>query len=128
MRKLLIQTISLAFACMLCYSCSSKQSPVNELEDLAYELSENADSYDADEWQEVIEKYQKIEEDLNNYEYTDEELKEIGRLKGKCFAAFTKSSAKILKGAVHNWQMQMEGASEEMEDALKDIENIFSEE
>ena len=35
-----------------------------------------------------------IEEELSKYEYTDEELKEIGRIKGQILAKMAKSAVK----------------------------------
>lgn len=108
-------------------SCSSKQSPVDDLEELSVELEEESEDYSESDWENVAAKYAKIEEDLQKYEYTDEELKAIGKLKAKCLKSIAKSSAKNLKKQWHDIQMQMEGASDELQDAAKEFEKIFDE-
>lgn len=112
---------------MTMISCSNKQSAVDDLRDLSVELQDNSENYDSNDWQEVAEKYAKIEKDLNKYEYTDEELKEIGRLKGRCIAAITRSSMKNIGRMVHGYQKQIEGASEELEGLAEEFENMFEE-
>lgn len=112
-------------AVILCCSCSSKQSPINDLEDLAFELKENSEGYSQSDWEKVAVRYSEIEEQMQQYEYTDEELKEIGKLKAQCFKAIVHSSAKNIKKQMRNFQMQMEGASEEMEGAFEEFEDMF---
>ena len=43
----------------------------------------------------LIHIFTEIEEELSKYEYTDEELKEIGRIKGQILAKMTKSAVKM---------------------------------
>ena len=64
-------------------SCDSKETPVNELDDLIEEISENSKEYSDEEWEEATLQYQQIESDLEKHhsEYTDAELKEIGKKK-----------------------------------------------
>lgn len=46
--------VLLAFATLL-FSCSSKQTPINELSDLAEEISENGNNYSDEEWSGAME-------------------------------------------------------------------------
>ena len=127
MRKIIVTTLFASAILFMISSCSSKQTPVNQLEDFATELQENGENYSGDDWEKAIADYSKIEEDLQQYDYTDEELKEIGKLKAKCFKAFAKSSAKILKSQMHNIKMQLDGASEEMESSMDELKGAFDE-
>lgn len=106
-------------------SCSSKQNPVDKLEDLVEDLQEESEEYSSKDWERLAQTYAEIEQDLQKYEYTDEKLKEIGKLKAKCFRSFAKSSAKALKSTMHNFKMQLDGASGEFEDALDEFKDIF---
>lgn len=117
--------ITALFAVILCCSCSSKQDPITDLEDLAFELKENSEDYSQSDWEKAAVKYSEIEEQMQQYEYSDEELKQIGKLKAQCFKAIAKSTGKALKNQMHNLQMQLEGASEEMEGALDEFGDIF---
>ena len=127
MKKIFSISFVILFFVTLFFSCSSKQTPVDRLEDLVEELQSESEDYTTEDWEDFAQKYAKIEEDLQQYDYTDEELKEIGKLKAKCFRAITKSSAKIMKSKMHDIKMQLEGASEEIEDALGDFKDIFEE-
>lgn len=124
MNRILSFSLTLIFA-MVLGSCSSKQDPVNELEELAYELKENSADYSQEDWEDVAVRYAEIEEDLQRNEYTDEELKRIGKLKAQCFRAIIRSSANSFKSLMHNMHMQMEGASEELNGTLEEVNEIF---
>lgn len=124
--KKLLSLVTLILLIFLC-ACSSKQDPVNKLEDLVEELQDESEDYSPKDWERLAQTYAEIEQDLQKYEYTDEELKEIGKLKAKCFRSFAKSSAKALKSTMHNFKMQLDGASEEIEDALDEFKDIFDE-
>lgn len=104
------------FAVVLCCSCSSKQGPINDLEDLAFELEENSEDYSQSDWEEAAIRYSEIEEQMEQYEYTDEELRQVGKLKAKCLKSIAKSSGKILREQIHSVQMQLQGAFDEIED------------
>lgn len=106
-------------------TCSSKQSPVDDLTELSYKLQEDSENYSSKDWESAITKYAQIEKDLQQYEYTDEELKEIGRLKAKCAKAMMKSSGKLLKSQFHILEMQLEGASEELEGAFDEFIDVI---
>ena len=124
MNKLFLHSLMMLFAVIIT-SCSSKQDPINELEELAYELKENSADYSREDWEDVSVRYAEIEENLQRNEYTDEELKRIGKLKAQCFRAIIRSSANSFKSLMHNMHMQMEGASEELNGTLEEVNEIF---
>ena len=124
MNRILSFSLTLIFAMVLA-SCSSKQSPVNELKSLAKDLTENSTEYSSEDWENAITKYAEIEQELQQNTYSDEELKMIGKYKAQCLRAVAKSSASILKKQMHDYKMQMEGASEEMEGIVNDMSDIF---
>lgn len=124
MNRILSFSLTLIFAMVLA-SCSSKQSPVNELKSLAKDLTENSAEYSSEDWENAINKYAKIEQELQQNTYSDEELKMIGKYKAQCLRAVAKSSASILRKQMHDYKMQMEGASEEMEGIVNELNDIF---
>lgn len=109
-------------------SCSSKQGPIDDLEELATELTENSENYNQEDWENAATQFSEIEKELQNYEYTDEELKQIGKLKAKCGRAMMKSAVKSTKSMIHDFKMQMEGAAEEMESMSEEFLDIFGDE
>ena len=71
-------SIIILLTAFLIASCDSKETPVNELDDLTEEISENSKEYSDEDWEEATLQYQQIEADLEKHhsEYTDAELKE----------------------------------------------------
>lgn len=106
-------------------ACSNKQTPINDLADLANELQEAPASYTQENWEKAARELELIEEELSQYqsEYTDNELREIGRLKGICVAAFTKHSINTFTGEVENMMKQAEGFWEGFTKEIEDSED-----
>ena len=105
-------------------SCNSKQTPMNRLANLTEEIQKNAQDYTKEDWKAFAEELELIENDMDQYmsEYTDEELKEIGRLKGICFAQFTKHSIKTFKNGLENVMKEAEGLIEGFTQGFEDNE------
>lgn len=111
MKKILF--ICLVFGLMFSFTaCNSSQSAINDLETLLHEIETNYQSYTDEDWENMSISYSTIEEELAKYEYTDEELKKIGRLKGKCMGYLTKRSLKDLKKQIKDLTKEFEGGIE----------------
>ena len=122
MKKLLL--ICLAFILLMgITSCDSSQSAIKDLEVLLNEIEENYQSYTDEDWEAMSLSYSAIEEELANYEYTDEELKEIGRLKGKCMGYLTKQSLKNLEKQIKDLTKELEGGIEGFLEVLSNDNN-----
>lgn len=97
------------FLCLL--SCSTRQGPIRTLADLTEEVQTNGSNYSEENWRAVAKELDAIESEMQQYkgEYTDEELKEIGRLKGILLAQYTKYSIKSIKNGVESTIKEVEG-------------------
>ena len=73
------------FAMLFVTACSGPQTPVKELRSIVDEIEKNYDSYTDEELGDVITQLEAIEKEMEQYEYTDEELREIGRLNGRAY-------------------------------------------
>lgn len=100
--------VSLVF-CL--FACTTKMGPIGNLADLTEEVQANGSNYSAEDWNAVSNELDAIENEIEQYrdEYSDEELKEIGRLKGILLAQYTKYSIKSIKGGVENAITEAEG-------------------
>ena len=122
MKKLLL--ICLAFILLMgITSCDSSQAAIKDLEVLLNEIEENYQSYTDEDWEAMSLSYSAIEEELAKYEYTDEELKEIGRLKGKCMGYLTKQSLKNLEKQIKDLTKELEGGIEGFLEVLSNDNN-----
>ena len=92
-------------------SCNSKQTPINDLSDLSEEIKDDGAEYSQDDWEKAAQEFEMIAQELKRYksEYTDEELREIGRLEGICLAYFTKQSLHTLNNDIKNAIKETEG-------------------
>lgn len=106
--------ISLSFiASLLLTACHSKNDPMNELNALTEQLSEDTSDYTEEDWETVGNQLEVIDAEIEQYrdQYTDEEMKEIGRLKGKCAGLIAKKT--------------MNSATQKLEDISKQAEGMI---
>ena len=111
-KKLQILTISFCMSLVFCLvACSTKQEPIRDLSALAEEVQTNGSNYSENDWSVIAQELDAIERKMEQYkgEYTDEEIKEIGRLKGILLAHYTKYSVKSIKKGVENAMKEAEG-------------------
>ena len=69
-------------------SCQTKQSALTQLENFSYELRDNGEYYNVDDWKKAANKFQKIRNNISKHDYTPAERKEIGQLEGDCAKYF----------------------------------------
>lgn len=93
-------------------SCETSKTPVEHLSSLVEEVEDKYDEFTDEDWENIASEYEKIEEELSKYDYTDEELKEIGKMKGKVLAKMAKSAVKDFSKQIEDWSKQIEGGLE----------------
>lgn len=119
MNKLFFTCVS--FLMLFCLSsCDPSQSAIKDLESLTNDIEANSQSYTEEDWQNVDNSFTAIETELSKHEYTDEELKEIGRLKGRYMALRAKQSVKDFEKQVKDISKEIEGGIEGFIDALSE--------
>ena len=101
-------------SCFLFSSCDKKQAAIDSLEDFSEELKENSNEYSVEEWEESIAEYQQIVEKLEQYDYSDEDLKKIGKYKTRCLKAIVNNTILKVSDKIHRTTKQLEGALEEL--------------
>ena len=104
-------------------SCDSSQSAIRDLEVLLNEIEANYQSYSEEDWENMSLSYSVIEEELAKHEYTDEELKEIGRMKGRCLGYLTKQSIKEIEKQLEDFGKELEGGIEGFLEILSNENN-----
>ena len=104
-------------------SCDSSQSAIRDLEVLLNEIEANYQSYSEEDWEIMSLSYSAIEEELAKHEYTDEELKEIGRMKGRCLGYLTKQSIKEIEKQLEDFGKELEGGIEGFLEVLSNGNN-----
>ena len=118
MRHLILVCVSILLIVGLA-SCNPGQSTINDLESLVIKVEREHETFTEEEWSEVSMTYSEIERVIANYEYSDEQLKEIGRLKGKYLGYQTQHS-------MNNMEKQIKNAAKEVEGAIEGFVDVFS--
>ena len=117
MRKLSLFTITIM---LIIASCSDKKTDVlNDFEAFTEELVSNYKDYTQDDWDVAQNQFGQINEELEQYDYSDEELNRIGELKGQCFAVFAKHTASNLKNTIQRVGKEVEGFLDGFTEGLK---------
>ncbi len=120
--KRLLQVILLMIACQLCLSsCSS--DPISRLRSLCEVIDEEGSSFNGEDWEGVIAEFEEIQEELAEGTYSQEELKEIGRLEARFYV---KAGSKLGGSYMRGVKSEIEGIIEELDNT--DFEQIMKEE
>jgi tetrahydromethanopterin S-methyltransferase subunit G len=100
-------------------SCNNVQSRLDKAEkDIEY-AEQNKEKMTANDWSALEKKMQELESDLeqNRDKYTDEQVKEIGKLQGRYFAVAVKKGINDFQESVKDLGNQMEGFIEGITDS-----------
>lgn len=106
-------------------SCSDRLTPINKLRRLADDIRLKGPNYGMYDWERAKERYVRINNGLNKYEYTDEEWNEIGLLKGKCMGYFIRgvfesTEKKAKKGHAGQLEGILKGFNESLGDDYRE--------
>lgn len=110
--KKCIHLFLLLIVTVLLSSCSTRRSAINNLESLVERVEEKGVTYDLDEWEGVIKEYALIERALAKHEYSVEEHKAIGELKGRLLGCSTRSVILNSKEKIDKINSQIDGGVE----------------
>jgi chromosome segregation ATPase len=100
-------------------SCNNVQSRLDKAEKGIEYAEQNKEEMTAKDWSVLERKMQELESDLeqNRDKYTDEQVKEIGKLQGRYFAVAVKKGINDFQESVKDLGNQMEGFIEGITDS-----------
>ena len=129
-------------------SCQSREEKViSKLDSLSERIEKDGSNFDADDWEEAIEDFADIHKEMQDCEFTKEQLRELGKKEGKVSAILAKEGSKALgrefknflgnfgafakgfkEGAEENVSEEdFNDVEEELKSTLKDIEDEWKE-
>ena len=129
-------------------SCQSREEKViSKLNSLSERIEKDGSNFDADDWEEAIEDFADIHKEMQDCEFTKEQLRELGKKEGKVSAILAKEGSKALgrefknflgnfgafakgfkEGAEENVSEEdFNDVEEELKSTLKDIEDEWKE-
>ena len=115
-------------------SCAKWQAQhqINALESLVEKVENHASDFTRSDWEKTSAKYEDICQKINQCEYTNEQLQEIGRLKARYYVAYAKGSLSgggLLNGLMHEAagavDELMKDLEEEKDEALQELNAMF---
>ena len=126
-----MKNLNFYFCLLLCVfvfvACENKQTPIKKLEKLNRTIVQESESFTDQDWETAIAEYEQIEQELSMYNYTDEELRMIGRMKGRLWAKISKEyinkTAEGIDFYIKMFEGAIEGFMEELGSSLDDFED-----
>ena len=93
--KFIITALVTSALCLT--SCKSREEKViNKLDNLSERIERNGSKFDAEDWEEAIEDFADIHEEMQDCEFTKEQLRELRKKEGKVSAIIAKEGSKAL--------------------------------
>ena len=102
------------FAFLLLSACSNRQDAIDDLRTLVEDIRQNGKDYTAEQWADAEGIYETVCDDLEQYEYTQDEQTEISKLKGQYAAHLAQYKAQEGMGLVKDILDRVQGAVEEL--------------
>ncbi len=103
---------------LLFVACNPSESAKNDLQKFTERIEQKSDKWSDAEWDDALAYYSEMCQTIDRYDYSEEELREIGKLKGRCMAKFYKHSFDEGARDVHDAFIELGGAMEELFDAF----------
>ena len=122
MKKLtsFLLVVILALTMTSCADMMAKRQ-ISKLESLVERVEQKGADYTNQQWSDVSAEYDRICDKMAQYKYTDEQLQEIGRLKGRYYAARVKNAGGLFNGLFQ----QMSGVVDGILDGVGNVVDGF---
>ena len=99
-------------------ACNPSQMAVDDLQKFTERIETKSDRWSDADWDDAVMYYSELCQTIERYDYDDEQLHEIGELKGRCMAQFYKHSFDDATKGVHDAFIELGGAIEGLLDGL----------
>lgn len=119
MKKILVLLLGV-FALV---SCDPSEQAYRDLLSFTEDLEKNGATYTQEDWENASLEYEAIEQNMSKLNFTDEQLREIGKLKGRCAVQLTKYSIKKTQQDLSNFLLEAEGF---MQSITEELDNVSS--
>ncbi|MEE0973273.1 MAG: hypothetical protein U0L34_04020 [Paludibacteraceae bacterium] len=124
MRKLICIVTGILMLLVFASCTTPEEKSLRSLQELYQDLEQNHENYTLEDWDKAQAEYELLSTQIKGYQYTDEQLVEIGRLQGKCAAYLTKGYFKRLERGIIQATGAIKGYMEGMEQMTPDSSSI----
>lgn len=98
--------------------CNPSQMAVDDLQKFTERIETKSDRWSEADWDDAAMHYSELCQTIERYDYNEEQLREIGKLKGRCLAQFAKHSFDEGTKGLHDSFIELGGAIEGLLDGL----------
>lgn len=125
MRKIIGLTLFLMATTLFLGSCKAHEERVmDRLDNLAEKIQKNGEKWDADQWADALEELEDIHYDMEDCEFTPEQLRALGRVEGRLtMIIMTEGAKKLGEGLIPF----IEGAGSFMKGYKEGAESAYDE-
>ena len=120
MKKLFVFLLMMGLASFMMSCATPEEKSLRSLQEFHDELELNHENYTIEDWGKAQAEYDAITAGMNLNNYTNEQLREIGKLKGKCSAYLTKGLLKRAEKGFVEFGSMLEGYLEGLESIKPD--------
>ena len=108
-RILMVGLIALLSINITLSAAEPKEKCIKKLEKLSKEVKKDYVKFTDEDWDAIFEQYNAICEELKEYEYSEAELREIGKIKGRFLCMVAKKNLSKGSKALNDFLQQMGG-------------------
>lgn len=112
-----------ALAAVALTACNSAQASLNDLRRLNADLRDNRARFTSNDWKACQQRLDNIRQRIDRYNYSDEQLKEIGSLTTSCYVLMGKNTVGTVLDDVHRTVKQAQGAADEIKAIIDDVKH-----
>ncbi len=125
MNKKLILTIAFFTTIFLSFtSCkTSEEAVISRLEKLTERIDKNGAKFDSDDWLQAFRDLEDIHKDMENCDFSSEQLKQVARADGKISAVVAKEGAKALGKEASSFMKEFGSIAKEFQEGFQEIFN-----
>ena len=101
---------------LIMLSCTTnRKDPITKLEELVKDIRIHHQQYTVADWKQAYTEYEGISAEMENYQYTEEEMEKVGRLEGECVGYFMKSAVRSVGGIENEIKGFVDGFKESLD-------------
>lgn len=119
MKKYILHLFAAVYVMMAFCACNPAQSKIDELEKLVTEVEAEYKDYSKEDWRGVTEAYDALLKEMEEYDYTTEDRKRIGRLKGKYEAVAMKYTMSNFSDILDDYANEMGEYADELKEGVE---------
>lgn len=120
MKKFFVILLTMGLASFVVACATPEEQSLRTLQELYEDMELNHENYTIEDWEKAQVDFEVITAQMKLHNYTDEQLREIGKLKGKCSAYLTKGLFKRAEKGFVEFGGMLEGYLEGLESIKPD--------